>query len=212
MIDIEYYGGNAVSITTNEKRLLIDGNRSVFKDKEIKSKFDVVLATEDRFMPQTVTDNQVRLSGPGEYEVGPFWITGIAARRHIDSESEPRLSTIYRIVVDGVRIAVIGNIEATLDEQQQEEIGVIDLLVVPVGGNGYTLDSTSAAQVVAQIDPKVIVPIHYSDAAISYEVAQDALDPFVQKLNAPIEELSKLRIKNAALPASLTIYKLDKLS
>lgn len=74
------------------------------------------MATEGRFMPQSVTDNRVRLSGPGEYEVGPFWITGIAARQRIDSESEPRLSTIYRIVVDGVRIAVIGNIEATLNK------------------------------------------------------------------------------------------------
>ena len=94
---------------------------------------------------------------------------------------------------------------------QLENLGVIDILIVPVGGSGYTLDATSAVALVRTISPKVVVPIHYADSGISYEVPQDSAEVFVKEMGAPVENVSKLKVKNdSSLPTVLTTYILSR--
>jgi len=79
------------------------------------------------------------------------------------------------------------------------------VVILPVGGGGYTLDATSAASIVRQIDPKVVIPVHYADAALKYEVPQDTLETFTKELGAPTEEVAKYKVKSAsAVPEVLT--------
>ena len=111
----------------------------------------IAVATEPRFVVHN-DDSALEIEGPGEYEVGDFSISGIPAQRHIEAIGHG--STIYRVEVGEVRIAVLGNIDPKLSEEQQEEIGVVDMVVVPVGGGGYTLDATCAAHIVRQIEEK----------------------------------------------------------
>jgi Zn-dependent hydrolase of the beta-lactamase fold-like protein len=92
-----------------------------------------------------------------------------------------------------------------------EGIGVVDVLLLPVGGGGYTLDATSASSLVRNIEPKVVIPVHYAEAGISYEVPQDTLDVFIKELGAPVEQLPKLKIKSASsLPQTLTVMELSR--
>ena len=94
---------------------------------------------------------------------------------------------------------------------QLEELGLIDVLIIPVGGNGYTLDATGAVTLTRLIDPKIVVPIHYADPAIKYEVPQDDFETFAKELGGTVEEAPKLKLKSAAvLPETLTIYKLAR--
>lgn len=95
----------------------------------------------------------MQIEGPGEYEIGDASIKGIRANRHIDTELDEPIDTMYRIDIGDVRIAVLGNIAPKLSDEQLEEIGVIDILILPVGGGGYTLDATSAATITRQIEP-----------------------------------------------------------
>ncbi|MAU34094.1 Zn-dependent hydrolase, partial [Candidatus Saccharibacteria bacterium] len=151
----------------------------------------------------------LNIEGPGEYGVAQFDIRGVAAQRHLDSEKDPLASTMYRIEAGDIRLAVVGNIYEKVSEQQLEELGVVDVLILPVGGNGYTLDATGAASLVRQVDPKVVVPVHYADDALTYEVPQEPLELFVKELGAPVEEVAKMKLKSAAqLPATLTVYAL----
>ena len=208
MFDIEYKGGNTVVIATKKSKLITDPKQSVIGLKDIEPKGMIALATEPRF-EVTSPDATLCLEGPGEYEVGDFSIRGIAARRHIDAEGFA--STVYRVEVGEVRIAILGNIDPKLSEDQLEAIGVVDVLVIPVGGGGYTLDATSAAQLARKIDAKAIIPVHYADAALKYEVPQDDFEVFHKELGGDVETVDKLKVKSASsLPLVLTIYKLAR--
>lgn len=204
MFDIEYKGGNTIVITSKKASLIVDPRMSVVGLRDIKTKDEVEVVTEPRFSVDN-SEARIIIDSPGEYEVGDFTIKGTAALRHIDAPDKEKLSTVYRVECGGIAVGLIGNIASGLDDSQLEALGVIDVLVIPVGGGGYTLDATSAASLVRSIDPKIAVPIHYRDTALHYEVPQDDIEVFNKELGAPVETVQKLRIKNeATLPLVLT--------
>lgn len=208
MFDIEYKGGNTVVIATKKSKLITDPKQSLIGLKDIEPKGMVALATEPRFEVASA-DVGLLVEGPGEYEVGDFSIRGIAAQRHLDADGYG--STIYRVEVGEVRIAVLGNIDPKLTEEQLEAIGVVDIVIIPIGGGGYTLDATAAAQLVRKIEAKTVIPVHYADKALKYEVPQDELEVFRKELGGEFESVDKLKVKSASsLPLVLTTYKLDR--
>lgn len=210
MFEVEYKGANTVVISTKKGTIVTDPKLSLVGLKDANVKDSIEIATEARFALNTDTARLV-IEGPGEYGISDFDIRGIAAQRHLDSESDPKASTIYRIEAGEIRVALIGNIYEKLSEVQLEELGLIDVLIIPVGGNGYTLDATGAVTLTRLIDPKIVVPIHYADPAIKYEVPQGDFETFAKELGGTVEEAPKLKLKTAAvLPETLTIYKLAR--
>ncbi len=211
MFDIEYKGGNTVVVSTKNTTIVADPKLSVVGLKDVSTKDAIELGTEARFLVNSA-DAKLVVEGPGEYEVGDFSIKGIPASRHIDTEEQEKLSTIYRIGVGDIHIALVGNIAPKLTEDELEAIGVVDILILPVGGTGYTLDATSAATITRQIEPKAVIPVHYADAALKYEVPQDTLETFTSELGAPIEEaVAKYKVKNAAaIPQVLTVVPVSR--
>lgn len=211
MFDIEYKGANAVVFTTKKTRVVFDPKVSVAGGKDVAVAGDIEVATEERFVVEKATP-KLLIHGPGEYEVGGVVLTGVAARRHIDTEEQGVLGTVYRMVIDGIRIAIIGNIASKLDEEQLETLGVVDMAVVPIGGGGYTLDATDAAAMVRQIEPRAVIPVHYSDPELSYEVPQEEFDVFVKELGVGIIEAGpKHKIKNdSSIPDQMTIVKIAR--
>ena len=210
MFEIEYKGANCVVISTKKASIVTDPKLSIVGLKDANVKDVIELATEARFALNS-EDARLVIEGPGEYGVADFDIRGVAAQRHLDAESDPKVSTIYRVETTEIRAAVIGNIYEKLSEAQLEEIGIVDVVIIPVGGSGYTLDATGAATIVRQIDPKIVVPVHYDDSALKYEVPQSDVDVFIKELGAPVEEVAKLKLKNSgALPPALTVFKLAR--
>lgn len=210
MFEVEYKGANAVIISSKKVSIVVDPKLSLVGLKDLNVKDAVELATEARFAINS-DDAKLVIEGPGEYGIADFDIKGIAAQRHLDTEADPKVSTIYRIETGDIRAAVIGNVYEKLTENQLEAIGIVDVLIIPVGGSGYTLDATGAATIIRQIEPKIVVPVHYDDPAIKYEVPQSDLETFVKELGAPVEETPKLKLKSAgSLPASLTVYTVSR--
>lgn len=210
MFEVEYKGANCVIISSKKASIITDPKLSLVGLKDANVKDAIELATEARFAINS-DDAKLVLEGPGEYGVADFDIRGIAAQRHLDSEADPKASTMYRIESGEIRAAVIGNIYEKLSEEQLEELGIVDVLLIPVGGSGYTLDATGAAAITRQVDPKIVIPVHYADAALKYEVPQSEVEVFLSELGAPVEEAGKLKLKNsAALPSVLTVYKLAR--
>jgi L-ascorbate metabolism protein UlaG (beta-lactamase superfamily) len=210
MFDIEYKGGNTVVIATKKTTLVTDPKLSLVGLKDASVKDALELGTEARFM---VNDPAARLSleGPGEYEVGDFSVSGVAAQRHLDADDTEKQATIYRIEVGDVRIALLGNVIGKLSEDQLEALGVTDILILPVGGAGYTLDATSAATITRQVEPKVVIPVHYADSALKYEVPQDSVEVFTKELGAPVEQVSKYKLKSSVgLPEALTVVVVER--
>ncbi|HET8884175.1 MAG TPA: MBL fold metallo-hydrolase [Candidatus Saccharimonadales bacterium] len=212
MFDIEYKGGNGVVIATKKLNAVIDPKLSVVGLKDLNVKDAVEIATEARFASGS-NEVQLPIEGPGDYEIGSFSIKGVAAIRHLDTSADEKVATVYRIEVGDVRIALLGNIAAKLEEDQLEALGLVDILILPVGGGGYTLDATSAASLVRQIDPKVVIPTHYADSGLAYEVPQDTLDMFVKELGAPVETVVKYKVKAASsLSPTLTVVEVTRTS
>ena len=210
MLDIEYKGANGVIIGTKQASVIVDPKVSVAGLKDLSTKDNIELATEARFALNS-SDAKLNIEGPGEYGIANFDIRGVAAQRHLDAETSPLASTMYRIEANDIRIGVIGNIFEKLSEEQLEELGIIDVLILPVGGNGYTLDATGAASIVRKVDPKAVIPVHYADPAIKYEVTQDPLELFVKELGAPVEQVPKYKLKSsAALPQVLTVIEVER--
>lgn len=210
MFEIEYKGGNGIVISTKKTTAVVDPKLSEVGLKDLAVKDDVEIATESRFALNSPAA-QLCIEGPGDYGIGDFAIHGVSAVRHIDTEKDGKVATIYRIEAGEARIALIGNVTPTLSEEQLEEIGVVDVAIIPVGGGGLTLDATSAASLVRQIDPKVVIPVHYADAALKYEMPQEPLETFVKELGAPVETTSKYRVKGASsLPQVLTLVEITR--
>ena len=208
MFDIEYKGGNTIVIATKKSKLITDPKQSLIGLKDIEPKGMVALATEPRFEVAS-KEATLLVEGPGEYEVAEFSVRGIPARRHLDSEGHG--STMYRVEVGDARIAILGNIDSKLNEEQLESIGVVDIVIIPIGGGGYTLDATAAAHLVRQIDAKVVIPVHYADDGLKYEVPQEDFEVFHKEIGGEVESVDKIRVKSvSSLPPVLTLYKLSR--
>ena len=200
-MELQYFGANCLRISTKKAQIVIDDNLEKLGLKSITKPTDISLHTHSGIpsKPAHFTADM-----PGEYEISGVVIHGIAARAHMDDESKGSLpagqagAIIYTIVADDMRIAVLGHIYPDLSEDQLEVIGHVDIAIVPVGNNGYTLDGVGALQVIKKIEPKVVIPTHYADKAIKYEVSQAELAEALKNLGMePAETLDKYKPNRA---------------
>lgn len=204
-MEIEYKGANCIVIKTKKEMVIVDPTDNV-KAKEVVNKDAVILATQNEFAPKAATGFVVDM--PGEYEIGDVSVRGIAAKKHIDPDG--KAATIYRVVTGGVRFAILGHIDAPIGDDDLESIGVVDILVAPVGGGGYTLDARDAASIARQISPRAVIPTHFADNDVKYEVPQEEVELFIKEMGGLHEKVSSLKIKNGALPEALTVYEITR--
>jgi len=206
-MDIEYKGGNSVVIATKKATVVVDPHLAPLGVKDIVVKDAVQLITTKDAGVQT--PQRIIIDGPGEYEVADISIKGVIASRHIDI-GDAKKATMFTIDSGEVRVAVLGHVRADINDLQLEELGTIDVLIIPVGGGGYTLDDVEATALTRRINPKVVIPTHFEDKALTYEVPQSTLEGFIKAMGVPHEVMPKLKIKGGALPEALTIIELTR--
>lgn len=208
-MEIEYKGANCVVIKTKQSTFVVDPFLAKLGLKDQIAKATTCLLTSDQ---QAANNTVLTFSGAGEYEVGSVSIRGVAARAHTATTDEGRHATMYVIDSGENRVAVIGHVATPLDEEQLEALGLVDIAIIPVGGNGFTLDAHEAINLVGQLDPKIVIPTHYADKEIAYEVAQQDLESFLKELSAPVETMPKLKLKGATPSEALQIVVLERTS
>lgn len=195
-MDLQFYGANCVSVSLKGTRIVIDDNLADLGAKSILKAEDVALFTGAHGGSDIA---RLTFDGPGEYEVSDISIIGISARAHMD-EPEQRGSTMFKLIVGETTVLVTGHIYPELSERQMEAIGLVDVLVVPVGGNGYTVDPVGALKLIKEIEPKLVVPTHYADSKLNFPVPQQELENALKELGMePRERVAKLRIKPGEL-------------
>lgn len=207
-MELQYYGANCIRINSKKASIVVDDNLSQIGLKSVTKPTDISLRTS-KLIPEAA-EALFTAETPGEYEIGGVIIRGIAARAHMDEEGKNG-AVIYTISSDDTKVAVLGHVYPELNEEQLEEIGMVDVLVVPVGGNGYTLDGLGALKIVKQIEPKVIIPTHYADKAIKYEVPQAELSEALKNLAMePLETAAKYKVKAADLGDTTHLVVLER--
>ena len=195
-MEIQYFGGNCIKISTKKANLVIDDTIKALGGNDVATPGSIVAYTGQPGEPK---DPKFLIARPGNYEIADMAITGVAARAHMDEDGKST-ATMYRIVAEDLRIAVVGHVFPKLSEAQLEALGVIDVLVIPVGGHGFTLDPTGALEVIKEIDPKIVIPTNYADSKLSYEVPALSLDEALKGLAMEAKQtVSKLKIKPADL-------------
>jgi len=196
-MDIQYYGANCVTLGTKHARVVIDDNLVELGTKTVAKAGDIALFTNAHSAP--THSPKIVIDEPGEYEVSGVSIYGIAARAHMDEEGA-RTATMYKLVVEDLRILVTGHIYPELSDIQLETIGMIDVMIVPVGGNGYTLDPIGALKLIKKVEPKLIIPTHYDAKGLNFPVPQQPLEEAIKIFAMePKEAVAKLKLKAADL-------------
>ncbi len=148
------------------------------------------------------------IDGPGEYEVKGAMIRGVPARLHTD-ESGTR-ATVYSLQIDGVNVVVTGNIAGKLENKEVGSLGNVDVLVVPVGGHGLTLEPEEAAALVSQLEPGYVVPVHYGDGKTSYVMPQASVDEFLKEMGSNPEPEVKLKVNAKEAPPETQVVVLKR--
>ncbi len=122
------------------------------------------------------------VDGPGEYEISGVSIFGIASFHDKSSGSKRGENTIYLITIDGLRLAHLGDLGHKLTETELEEVNGVDILFIPVGGT-YTIDDNEAIEVIGQIEPRIIIPMHYKTADMRPEFGIEiTVDDFLKAI------------------------------
>lgn len=207
-MEIQFYGANCVRLNTKKASIVIDDNLAELGQKSITKAGDIVLQT--MAMDKTTAEPKIVINIPGEYEVSNTSIQGVAARSHMDEDGK-KSATMFKVIADEVRVVVTGHVYPELSDEQLEALGTVDVLIIPVGGNGYTLDSIGALKLIKKIEPKIIIPTHYDDKDLKYEVPQQPLDEAIKGLAMePKETVPKLKVKAGELGETTQLIVLEK--
>lgn len=207
-MDVQFYGANCVVINGKQMRLVIDDNLAELGAKGISREGDIALFTHA--VAAKPGQTKITICEPGEYEVSGVSIYGIAARAHMDEEGQ-KTAAMYKLIVDDTSILVTGHIYPELSDNQLEAIGMVDVMFVPVGGNGYTLDGVGALKLIKKVEPKLVIPTHYDDASLQFPVPQQPLDQCLKTLAMePKETTAKLKLKSTELSDVTQLIVIEK--
>jgi L-ascorbate metabolism protein UlaG (beta-lactamase superfamily) len=142
------------------------------------------------------------IDGPGEFEVKDVFVTGVPTYHDMVDGKEKGTNTMYYITVGDVHIVHLGDLKHPLEEKHMEEFHNIDILFVPVGG-GDVLNAKQAAEVVSQLEPRIIVPMHYKTGGFGEKF--DGVEPFLKAMGmSKPEVLPKLKLSAKELPQEET--------
>lgn len=197
-------------ITTKKASIIIDDNLEDLGQKSVTKNGEIALFTGSHGDPSDKTEEKILIDQPGEYEVSDTSIHGIAARAHIDEEGGKN-ATMFKITDDDIRVVVTGRIYPELNDEQLEQIGMVDVLVIPVGGNGYATDPVGALKIIRKIDPKVVIPTHFDEKGFNFPVPQQPLEEALKTLAMETKETTaKFKIKPSELTDTTQLVILEK--
>jgi L-ascorbate metabolism protein UlaG (beta-lactamase superfamily) len=156
---------------------------------------------------ETVTGYRHLVTGPGEYEFRGVMITGVATPRPPGQSRQAPRNTAYLIEIDDLAICHLGDLAVPLTADQVAVVKDADVLLVPVGGH-CTIDAAQAAEIVAQLEPRLAIPMHYRIDGIA--PALDPVDRFCREmgLSAPIPQ-PRLNLTRGNLPEEPTVVLLE---
>jgi L-ascorbate metabolism protein UlaG (beta-lactamase superfamily) len=126
-----------------------------------------------------INNNPHVVTGPGEYEISGVLIIGLASYHDSEKGKLRGKNTIYLIEMDDITICHLGDLGHPLTENQIEEMGNVDILMLPVGGVS-TVNASAAAAIARQIEPKIVLPMHYGTPSLKREL--EPVEKFLKEI------------------------------
>lgn len=147
------------------------------------------------------------LTGPGEYEIGSVFITGVQTNGRNKRKSDEPRNTLYVYDYDGVTVAHLGDLRNVPSQTEIEALGEVNVVLVPVGGGGG-LNAAKAAEVVSLLEPGIVIPMHYQTSDTSLKLAP--LNKFLKEMgvtDATPEE--SLKVSKTTVPTETRVMVLE---
>jgi len=202
-MEITWLGHSCFLIRGKEKTIITDPCHPDLGYRQGEPEADI--ATLSHFHPghsyiEGVANEPKQIKSPGEYEIGGTFITGVASF-HDDKKGELRgKNTIYVIEMDGITLCHLGDLGHPLGPHLVEELGDVDILFLPVG-EVSTIPIDTAVEIVRQLEPPIIIPMHYKTEAFTGNLS--LVDKFLDKMRIrELEAKPKLSITSSSLPTT----------
>ena len=161
---------------------------------------DIVIVSHEHFdhnNVKTVSGEPFIIDGPGEYDVKKVFIRGIYSFHDNSKGEEQGVNTISIIEAEDMKICHLGDLgQKELSDNQLEKIGEVDILMIPVGGV-YTINGSEAVKIINQIEPKVVIPMHYKIPGLNVKL--NPVEKFLEEIGAEKEIMEELSIQKKEL-------------
>jgi L-ascorbate metabolism protein UlaG (beta-lactamase superfamily) len=156
---------------------------------------------------QGISGEHRLLRGPGEYEISGVLILGIAAYHDAVKGQSRGKNTLYLMEIDGVAVCHLGDIGHVLSDEQVEEMGNVDILMLPVGGVS-TINAAMAAEIIRKLEPKAVLPMHYKTPKTDREL--EPVENFLKEMGlGQVESRPKFSVSKSNLPISTQVILLS---
>jgi L-ascorbate metabolism protein UlaG (beta-lactamase superfamily) len=212
---VKYYGHAAFLITSNQgTRIITDPYKPGAFDAtsygKIPDEADVVVVShdhDDHNNSEELPGNPEEVRTPGKRSVHGIEFNGIATFHDTSSGKERGENIIFSFTVDGITICHLGDLGHVLSQNEVEAIGAVDLLLTPVGGF-YTIDSKAATEVARQLNPSVIIPMHFKTGKCEFPITP--VDEFTEgKAKVKVMNSSEISLEKGELPKETEIIVLQ---
>lgn len=199
-MDITYLGHSSFKLKTKTATVVIDP----FDPKMVGLKYpitdaDIVLVShdhKDHNAIDRISSVKKVITGPGEYEISGVSVMGFKTYHDGKDGGERGKNTIYTIEADGLNIVHLGDLGHPLNDDLIDEIGDVDVLMVPVGGF-YTMGPKEAIELISKIEPYFVIPMHYKVEEMSSDLADNLLpvENFLKESGLTTEVMSKFLLR-----------------
>ncbi len=173
------------------------------------SKLDADIVTISQGDPgnrslQAIRGTPYVVTGPGEYEIGGVFITGIQTGKQKGSETAQ--NTLYVFNYDSLTVAHLGELDRPLTPAEMEAVGTVNIALVPIGSE-HGLNAARAAEVISLLEPNIVIPMHY---AVSGNLSLDSLSKFLKEMGlSEVAKQPSLKVTRANLPEETQVIVLD---
>lgn len=199
---ITWYGQSYFKIKCQNIELIIDPYSGDIGLVPTKIKPDVALITHnhsDHSNKEFLSNDTIVIDGPGEYEVKGTFIYGKEAYHDDENGSQSGVVTMYKIEDEKLKLVHLGDIgQKVLTQEQLEFLNGVDVLLIPIGGK-YTINSKEAIRLINEIEPRVVIPMHYKLPGLKIDL--DGVDDFIKEIGIEPETIDEYKISKNDLPS-----------
>ena len=211
-MEITWYGLSCFRITERGMATVVTDpyDHGVIGYEPLKLKAEIVTASHGApghsFFSAVKGTSRV-ITGPGEFEIGGVFITGVQTNGKSKQDANEPRNTLYVFDYDGVSVAHLGDLRRVPSQTEIEALGEVHIALVPVGGGGG-LNAAKAAEMVSLLEPEIVIPMHYQTPASNLKLAP--LGKFLKEMGVgEISSEPSLKISRSTLPEETRVVVLD---
>ena len=213
-MEITWYGQSCFRLTERGMATVVTDpfDHEAIGYSPLKLKADIVTVSHDapgHNNTDAVKGTSHVITGPGEFEIGGVFITGVQTDAAGKKAKNALRNTLYVFDYDGITVAHLGDLINVPSQAEVEALGTVNVMLVPVGGGGG-LNAAKAAEVVSLLEPNLVIPMHYSTP--DAKVQLDSLNKFLKEMGLganAIENQTSLKVTRSSLPDETHVVALE---